>query len=83
MDKAKEISAYINKSLNLKTDPCDYFTGVRKGNDGEYINLIITTRVSESREFVEIEKLCKISKTIRKVEPNGVNRVAVYLRVEI
>lgn len=80
MTSVQDIADYIKSSLGITLEACDYFTGVRESKKGKYVNFLLNKRVSESREFDEISNFAKYSKVVNHVEPNGVNRIAIYLK---
>lgn len=61
--------------LNLKL--CDHFIGIKHSNRGLYFNVILSTRISESKEYSILERFAKKFECIR-VEPNGLDRVAIF-----
>ena len=71
----KEMLKEIREQTGLILTPDTYFVGYQKGN---YFNVILKDRVSESKEFQALERFVTNSKTFYKVEPNGLHRVAIF-----
>lgn len=63
--------------LSLIQDKDTYFTGIKKHNGRKYFNVELPVRVSESNEYDLLERFANKFKLI-SVEPNGVNRVAIF-----
>ena len=72
-----EILELIKEQTGLELELCDYFTGVKKHKGRKYFNVILSQRTSESKEYEELERFADKYKLI-SVEPNGVNRVAIF-----
>ena len=68
---------YIKLQTGLNLLPCDYFTGIRFHKGEKYFNILLKERISESQEFLTLEKFCNTYKTFR-MEPNGLNRIAIF-----
>lgn len=67
----------IKEQTGLKLELCDYFTGIKEHNGRKYFNIILRQRVSESKEYDILKRFADKYKMI-SVEPNGLNRVAVF-----
>lgn len=67
----------IKEQTGLKLELCDYFTGIKEHNGRKYFNIILRQRVSESKEYYILKRFADKYKMI-SVEPNGLNRVAVF-----
>lgn len=72
----------IKKQTGLVLQEDAHFSGVRSLRGENYFNVELDQRVSESREFAILERLAQGSKTITRVEPNGLSRVAVFFNEE-
>lgn len=68
----------IKEQIGLELKLCDYFTGIKEHNGQKYFNVILSQRTSESQDFDKLKRFAEQYKLI-KVEPNGLNRVAVFL----
>lgn len=69
--------AEIKKASGLQLVPCDYFKGIQTHNNKNYFNVILKDRVSESSVYSRLLNLIKYG-LISSVEPNGLNRLAIY-----
>lgn len=67
----------IKDQTGLELELCDYFTGIKKHNGRKYFNVILSQRTSESNEYDKLKRFADKYKLI-SVEPNGLNRVAVF-----
>ena len=67
----------IEEQTGLKLELCDYFTGIKEHNGRKYFNVILSQRTSESKEYDTLKRFADKYKLIL-VEPNGLNRVAVF-----
>lgn len=67
----------IKEQTGLKLKLCDFFTGKNQLDGRQYFNVILKKRTSESEEYIKLLAFSKKYKTI-KVEPNGLNRVAIF-----
>ena len=67
----------IKDQTGLKLELCNYFTGIKEHNGREYLNVILSQRTSESKEYDTLKRFADKYKLI-SVEPNGLNRVAVF-----
>lgn len=72
--KIEETLKMIKEQVGLKLELCDYFAGIRNGN---YFNVILKDRTCESKEYQKLENLVRAG-SLKKVEYNGVNRVAIF-----
>lgn len=62
----------IKEQIGLDLVLCDYFEGSE-----DYFNVILNEKISESKEYIKLERFASQYKTIR-IEPNGVRRVAIF-----
>jgi hypothetical protein len=62
--------------LDLKLDP--YFVGMSHNPTGDYFNVILDKRTSESEDYTKLESFANKYKLI-KIEPNGLRRVAIFI----
>jgi hypothetical protein len=69
----------IEEQIGLKLTPCGHFSGIRKHQQKEYFNVELPQRISESEDYLMLEKFANKSKLIT-IEPNGLNRVAIYFK---
>ena len=76
-DYINETLEMIKEQIGLELQLCDRFTGVQYHAGKPYFNVILDKRTSESADFVKLERFSEKYKTI-KVEPNGINRIAIY-----
>lgn len=67
----------IKEQIGLKLELCDYFTGIKEHNGRKYFNIILRQRTSESKEYDTLKRFSDKYKKI-SVQPNGLNRVAVF-----
>jgi|GEM_PF-5141035 len=67
----------IEKQIGLDLKLCDYFTGLNQSPNGQYFNVVLSKRTSESDEYTKLVMFALRYKSI-KVEPNGLYRVAIY-----
>ena len=67
----------IKDQTGLDLNLCDYFTGIKEHNGKKYFNVILLQRTSESVQYKILEKFANKYKLIH-VEPNGLDRVAVF-----
>lgn len=73
----KNILDFIKEQIGLELNLCDYFMGIKEHNGQKYFNVILSQRTSESQDFYKLKRFAEQYKLI-KVEPNGLNRVAVF-----
>lgn len=72
----------ITKHTGLDLELCDYFTGFRNNKAGKYFNVILSKKICESKDYDTLELYAKKYKLIH-VEPNGVDRVAVFPKLNL
>ena len=72
------LQTFIKAQTGIELQPCDYFTGLQEHKNKKYYNFLLNERVSESQDFLRLQRIAQNSKLVRAVEPNGVNRVAVF-----
>ena len=75
-----ETLALIKDQTGLDLELCDYFSGVKKHNGRKYFNVILAQKTSESAEY-EVLKRFADKYNLISIEPNGVNRVAIFKNV--
>lgn len=81
MISVQELINYIQEQTGIALAECDCFSGLRVFNGKEHFyNLILNDRYSESQEAIALERLARKSSLISRVEPNGLERVAVFLK---
>jgi len=68
----------IKEQTGLCLKLCDYFTGINEHNGIKYFNVILEKKTSESKDYDLLKGFSQKYKTI-SVEPNGLNRVSVYI----
>lgn len=78
MLSAKQLQDYLIKHAGLNLETCKDFSGLQKHRGETYYNFLLNEKVSESREFFQLERLVSDSNIVYRVEPNGLNRVAVF-----
>ena len=78
MDAIQKTLENIKELTGLSLTLCDYFTGLRTSGDKKYFNVILPTRTSEAVEYTRLLQISKGYGTIA-VEPNGVNRLAIFI----
>lgn len=67
----------IEAQTGLKLTLCDYFTGICTHNEEDYFNVVLPKKISESMEYDTLLRFANKYNIIR-VEPNGVNRLAIF-----
>jgi len=67
----------IEQQIGLTLNPCTSFPGIHCLNGASYFNVEIPERVSESLQFMQLLSYSDKYRTIR-VEPNGLNRIAIF-----
>ena len=72
------LQTFIKKQAGIELEPCDYFTGLQKHKGKKYYNFLLNEKVSESQDFLRLQRIAQNGNLIHAVEPNGVNRVAVF-----
>lgn len=80
MFTVEKLQSHIQEQIGLTLEPCDYFTGAQTHNGETYFNFLVNDRYAESQDVLRLERLAKISSIISRIEPNGLNRVAVFIR---
>ena len=70
----------INNELNLDLKLCNYFTGLRELNEGEYYFNVLLDNEIATKEYNELIERIESLNFISKVEPNGVTRVAITIK---
>lgn len=78
MPSVKEIQEYIANYAGINLEPCEDFSGLNKHRGETYYNFLLKERVSESQEFFLLQRIASNTNLIYRVEPNGLNRVAVF-----
>lgn len=74
INKVQEIKEFTG----LQLTPCNYFNGLLELNGVKYFNVIIETRISESNIYDKLINIIPFN-IISKVEPNGANRLAIFI----
>lgn len=77
MKRMTETLEIIKEQIGLELQLCNYFAGVMELGGKSYFNVVLNQRVSESSEFTALIRFADKYKTIG-VEPNGINRVAIF-----
>lgn len=72
-----ETLTWIKNQTGLALQPCDYFTGIRKHNGRKYFVVLISDRISDSKEYDTLKRFADKNKII-SVEPSGFKRVAIF-----
>jgi hypothetical protein len=72
-----ETLALIKEQTGLVLELCDYFVGIKKHNGRKYFNVILPQRLSESKDYVLLERFADKYKLI-SVEPCGVHRLSIF-----
>lgn len=67
----------IKEQIGLELEPCPYFKGVYYYMGRRYFNVELKERCSESQDYVKLQRWANAYEMV-KLEPNGVNRVAVF-----
>lgn len=80
MNTVEQVCQYIKTQSGITVVPCEHFTGFRTHQGVKFVNVIAEKRVSESRDFDVLASFAMKSKVISRVEPNGVNRLAIFLK---
>jgi len=73
---------YIEEQTGLKLLPCDYFIGMKELAGEPYFNVVLNEQTSESKDFDKLKRFAEKYKTIR-IEPNGVKRVAIFIKEKL
>lgn len=81
MDPINKILDLIEAQTGLKLTLCDHFTGLRSNGEKPYFNVIVRDRVCQSKEFAKLVRFSNSTKLVT-VEPNGVNRIAIYTNID-
>ena len=74
----QETLELIKEQTGLTLSLCEHFAGLKSHKGKKYFSVILSQRVSESREFPILQRFANKYKTI-SVEPNGLNRIAVFI----
>ena len=67
----------IKEQTGLNLDLCDHFTGIRESNGQKYFNVLLKTRISESKEYDLLKRFADKYNLI-SIETNGFRRVAIF-----
>lgn len=74
----QQLLQLIKDQIGLDLTLCDYFTGINYTAEGEkYVNVILPQRLSESADFLALERFAHTYQLIR-IEPNGLFRLAIF-----
>lgn len=76
-DEIQKVLDFIKSQIGLKLTPDSDFSGIKMHNGKKYFNVILNQRTSESDEFNLLDRFAKKGKLL-KVEPNGLDRVAIF-----
>lgn len=74
----RETLNLIKEQTGLTLEPCPYFTGVKRRNGKKYFNVVLKQRVSESMEYMKLERFADKYKLI-SVHPCGVDRAVIFV----
>jgi hypothetical protein len=74
----QETLELIKEQTGLTLNLCDYFTGLKTHKGKKYFTITLSQSVSESTEFPILQRFANKYKII-SVEPNGLNRVAIFI----
>jgi len=77
-----KVLTHIEDQTGLGLAACDHFNAVYDHRGAKYFNVSLPSRVSESLAYSQLERLAYYSPIVTKVEPNGINRLAVYFNEE-
>lgn len=77
MKTISEVLDYLKKQIGIDLKPCEHFKGIQTYNGRKYFNVVLSERISESKEFEKLKRFEKKYK-ILTFEPNGVDRVSVF-----
>nr|BAR33226.1 hypothetical protein [uncultured Mediterranean phage uvMED] len=81
--KADELKAkvlqYIDDQIGLRLESCDSFTKVKVYRSKDIVSFyaLIDTYVSESKDFLYLQRFLSRSQVIADVQPSGVKRISV------
>jgi len=78
MKKINEIVLFIKNQINVDLKLDDYFTGVQRFNDEIYFNILLEDRVWNTQVTKKLERISGKDQTIKRVEQNGINRLAIF-----
>lgn len=67
----------LKEQLGLELYLCDHFIGVRTCHIGEYFNVLLNDKLSESQDYIKLQRYAKKFKTIH-LEPCGVRRLSIF-----
>lgn len=81
MDQINKMLDLIEAQTGLKLTLCNHFTGLRSNGEKPYFNVIVRDRVCQSKEFAKLVRFSNSTELIT-VEPNGVNRIAIYPNID-
>lgn len=81
MDLINKTLDLIEAQTGLCLTLCDRFTGLRSNGEKPYFNVIVRDRVCQSKEFAKLVRFSNSMQLI-EVEPNGVNRIAIYPNID-
>lgn len=76
----EKLQTYFQEQIGLTLEPCDYFSGAQIHKGETYFNFLVKDRYAESQEVLRLERLAQSSSVISRIEPNGLNRVAIFIR---
>lgn len=67
----------LKDQTGVVVEKCESFPGIFF-NGGRYFNVVLKERVSESRDYTKLCEFCMKYGTTLKIEPNGLNRIAIF-----
>jgi hypothetical protein len=79
IESAQQLCDFIYEQIGKRFVPCDYFVGLRRHRDDFFFNIIIDNHTCLNNDIDLITRIAGPDKTIIRAEPNGVDRVAVYI----
>ena len=80
MTNLEKLQTYVKEQTGIVLEPCDYFSGEQTMGNEIYYNFILKNRVWDSQEFFSLNRLAQNSSLISRIEPNGVERIAIILK---
>lgn len=73
------LKEYLKEMVGIDIELCDHFTGIRKNNNSNYINIIFKDILPESKDYDLLENYLKTyRKDFNHIEPNGVRRASLF-----
>ena len=78
MKTVQDIIADIKNVIGVDLKPCDYFTGIRTNQLSRFFNIVTDRPVWDCKEYDLLLRASKKHDFIKRVEPNGTNRIAIF-----